>query len=513
MLSYFNVVGSDAMLKAERYRGCLLGLAVGDALGTAIEFRPPGSFTPIQDMIGGGPFNLSPGQWTDDTSMALCLAESLVEKQGFDPGDQMDRYVNWWRKGYLSSTGRCFDIGTTTREALSRFLRTNNPFSGSTQANSAGNGSVMRLAPVPMFFAEDPLKAIEMAADSSRTTHGAPAAVDGCRYFAALMVGALRGASKQELLSDLYCPARGCWDVHPLVPEIHAIASGSYRTKEPPAIQGTGYVVKSLEAALWAFHKTDNFRDGCLLAANLGDDADTTAAVYGQLAGAFYGEPGIPKPWLDKLAMREIIASLANRLLSGAYHGNPIPPIPLSQRFGNAFAYAFEVHRNQGRKQTSIPYIAHLMAVAALVLEDGGLEDDAIAALLHDAAEDHGGRGRLEDIRAKFGDRVAEIVDGCTDTYDDPKPDWRPRKEAYIRRLRRESDYVVRVSLADKLHNARCILRDFKSEGDKLWTRFNAGPDDQLWYYKALRDVFLERHAGSMAFEFASVIDELEKMV
>jgi ADP-ribosyl-[dinitrogen reductase] hydrolase len=172
-----------------RYRGCLLGLAVGDALGTPLEFKPPGSFTPITDMIGGGPFNLKPGQWTDDTSMALCLAESLIECRGFNPKDQMERYVRWWKEGHLSSTGACFDIGNTTRAALSAFLKTGNPLSGPTDPRSAGNGSLMHLAPVPMFYAKDPREAIEKSGQSPRTTHGAPAAVDACRYLGALIVG------------------------------------------------------------------------------------------------------------------------------------------------------------------------------------------------------------------------------------------------------------------------------------------------------------------------------------
>lgn len=190
----------------DRYRGCLFGLAVGDAVGTALEFKTPGSFDPIADMVGGGPFGLAPGQWTDDTSMALCLAESLIERRGFDPVDQLERYVRWYREGHLSSTGRCFDIGNTTREALQRFERTREPWCGSTDLWAAGNGSLMRLAPVPMFFRLDPRSAIEKAGDSSRTTHGAPAAIDACRYYAGLFAGALEGVSKDELLSDRYCP-------------------------------------------------------------------------------------------------------------------------------------------------------------------------------------------------------------------------------------------------------------------------------------------------------------------
>ena len=303
------------MNRRERYRGCLLGLAVGDALGTTLEFCRPGSFTPITDMVGGGPFHLKPGQWTDDTSMALCLASSLTERGGFDARDQMERYVRWWREGYWSSTGHRFDIGNTTSAALGRFQRTGDPFAGSTDPHAAGNGSLMRLAPVPLFFADDAVAAIEQAAASSRTTHATPTAVDACRYFAGLLVGAVQGATKEELLTADYCPVPGLWAKQPLHPEVAAVAGGSFKQRNPPQIRGTGYVVQSLEAALWAFHGTDNFRDGCLRAVNLGDDADTTGAIYGQLAGAFYGEAALPEQWLERLTLRDAIATLAEKLM------------------------------------------------------------------------------------------------------------------------------------------------------------------------------------------------------
>jgi ADP-ribosyl-[dinitrogen reductase] hydrolase len=302
------------MERIERYRGGLLGLAVGDALGTTLEFRPPGSFEPIGDIVGGGPFKLRPGEWTDDTSMALCLAESLVECRRFDPLDQLERYVRWWRRGHLSSNGRCFDIGNTVRSALARFLRDREPCCGSTDPRSAGNGSIMRLAPVPLFFANNPREAVDRAAESSRTTHGAPEAVDACRYLAALLVGAVNGASKDELLADHFESAPGIWRERPLSPNIAAVAAGSFRHKMPPEIRGTGYVVESLEAALWAFQRSGSFREGALLAINLGDDADTTGAVYGQLAGTFYGENAIPEDWRGKIVHRELIITLADQL-------------------------------------------------------------------------------------------------------------------------------------------------------------------------------------------------------
>ena len=298
----------------DRFRGCLLGLAAGDALGTTLEFEQPGSFEPVDDMVGGGPFDLKPGQWTDDTSMALCLATSLVERGGFNARDQMERYVRWWQEGYLSSTGRCFDIGNTVSSALSRFDPDGDPYTGSTDPKTAGNGSLMRLAPVPMYFSGDAEDAIRMAADSSRTTHGAQEAVDACRYYAALLVGALQGVDKDTLLSPAYCPAEGLWEREPLAAKIATIAEGSFKHRQTPDIRGGFYVVETLEAALWAFHHAEDFREGALLAANLGHDADTTAAIYGQLAGAYYGVEGIPIGWREKLTMVAEITSLADQL-------------------------------------------------------------------------------------------------------------------------------------------------------------------------------------------------------
>lgn len=308
----------------DRYRGSLLGLATGDALGTTLEFRQPGLFLPLKDMVGGGPFALKPGAWTDDTSMALCLATSLVERHGFDARDQMQRYLRWRDEGYLSSVETCFDIGGTVSASLHRFETTGDPFAGPTEPYTAGNGSIMRLAPVPLFYASQPQEALEKAADSSRTTHGAPTAVDACRYLSALLVGAVHGVSKEELLAPAFCPLPGYWHQHSLVPEIAEVAAGSFKRRQPPEIRGSGYVVESLEAALWAFYHSTSFEQGCLLAVNLGDDADTTGAVYGQLAGAFYGATALPEHWRARLAGLSLIESLADQLLE--LSGMTAPP-------------------------------------------------------------------------------------------------------------------------------------------------------------------------------------------
>lgn len=302
-------------LDKDKFRGALLGLATGDALGTTVEFSRRGTFEPLTDMVGGGPFSLKPGEWTDDTSMALCLGQSLITCNGMNLSDQLDRYIEWWRSGHNSVTGECFDIGNTVRKALENFAVTDNPHSGSSDPMSAGNGSIMRLAPVPMFFAYDKLLAGNQAAESSRSTHGAKDAVDACYVYAQLIVATLQGQSKYEILSEQPIISYGKENFSP---GITAIIQGNYKNKATIDIQGSGYVVQSLEAALWAFYNTSSFEEGALKAVNLGDDADTTGAVYGQIAGAYYGMKGIPKHWLKKLAWKTRITNIADNLFTAA---------------------------------------------------------------------------------------------------------------------------------------------------------------------------------------------------
>jgi len=295
-----------------RYLGCLVGLAVGDAIGTTVEFAERGSFDTLTDMVGGGPFNLKTGQWTDDTSMALCLAHSLIHNKGFDATDQMNRYCNWYNYGYMSSTGECFDIGHTTLTALRKFLMTKDPMAGSTHPRSAGNGGIMRLAPIPMFYANHINDLIFYAGESSKTTHAASEAVECAQLFACQIQSALCGHSKHEILSDNR--------FNPIETKVIDIQNQSYINKSRAEIQGTGYVIDSLEAALWCFYKSSTIAETVLMAANLGDDADTTAAVAGQIAGAYYGYDSIPGEWLNKLAMKEEMAELANKLFKLGYN-------------------------------------------------------------------------------------------------------------------------------------------------------------------------------------------------
>ncbi len=298
------------MQKLERYQGALLGLATGDAIGTSVEFKPRGTFTPVTDMTGGGAFRLKAGEWTDDTSMALCLATSLIQYQTFNPRDQMERYVFWWEDGYMSSNGRCFDIGGTTSGALRRYKQHGDVYAGETDDHASGNGALMRLAPIPMFYAQNKEATWLYAGESTRTTHGSREAIECSQLFALMLRAALMGDTKVAILNTQ--------PLVPLSPNVQAIADGKYKRKPLKKIKGNGYCVRSLEAALYCFHKTSSFEDAVLAAANLGDDADTTAAITGQIAGAFYGVKAIKPKWLKKIVMRKEMMEMSEALCTSA---------------------------------------------------------------------------------------------------------------------------------------------------------------------------------------------------
>lgn len=295
----------------DRQHGAFLGLAVGDALGAAVEFQSPGTFTPVTDYRDGGPHGLDAGEWTDDTSMALALADSMRRKS-WDLNDQAERYLGWWTRGTYSVNGRCFDIGLTVKSALTRFKKTRDARqSGDPDERASGNGSIMRLAPVAIrhvdCFPGDLQLLSARASESSLPTHASPQCLSACRYLCLVLCGLMQGIRRDEVLSSNWKALERLREIEPLHPLIEEVAQGSFRKRNPPEIVGSGYVVKSLEAALWAFHDAVDFRQGVLRAVNLGDDADTTGAICGQLAGACWGESGIPAGWLDSLARRDMI--------------------------------------------------------------------------------------------------------------------------------------------------------------------------------------------------------------
>lgn len=289
----------------DRAIGALLGLAAGDAVGTTVEFKTRGSFPIVTDMIGGGPFRLQPGQWTDDTSMALALTDSLAASPALEEVDLMTRFVDWYERGTYSCTGDCFDIGITTSAALRRWKMTGDPVAGDTNPQSAGNGSLMRLSPVAIRHWRDRPTLRDVAARQSRTTHAAPEAVEACVAYAEMLADAIEGRPRSEVLRDRTGVFSG---------KIGSVVAGSWRGKPRAEIRGSGYVVDALEASLWSVGQTGGFEQAILAAVNLGDDADTTGAITGQLAGALYGASAIPEGWRQKLAWRERLEASAKSL-------------------------------------------------------------------------------------------------------------------------------------------------------------------------------------------------------
>lgn len=285
--------------------GAFLGLAVGDALGATLEFSQRDSHKHHTEMTGGGPFNLAPGVWTDDTSMAVAMADSLLIKKYFDATDIMNRFMQWRIHGMYSPTHSCFDIGTTTAQAMDRFAADGHPYAGVPDASQAGNGALMRLAPVALASARDPKLARALAGASSALTHGAPESIDACKFFATLLCEAMGGRSKRDVIG-----------VRPWQGErkVIALAQGGWRDKTRDQVRSSGYVIDTLEAALWSVHTTNSFEEALVKAVNLGDDADTVGAVTGQLAGAIYGASSIPQRWLKKLAWRGHITEMADQL-------------------------------------------------------------------------------------------------------------------------------------------------------------------------------------------------------
>ncbi|TCZ54239.1 ADP-ribosylglycohydrolase family protein [Roseicella aquatilis] len=284
------MTGPQAGSLADRAVGALLGLAVGDAVGTTLEFRPRDSDPPLTDMVGGGPFRMPPGGWTDDTSMALGLADSLVALGRFDGGDIMRRWLRWMEQGAYSHTGTCFDNGHQTATALRRFARDG---SLPPPTEAAGNGAIMRLAPVVLFaLREAPerrrLIAADLAGRQARLTHNSNAAAATAETMAGLLHDLLHGAGAEAL---------------------GAVAV------ERGLVRSGGYVRDTWDAARWAVASTGSFREAVLAAANLGEDADTTAAVAGQIAGALYGCAGIPAGWLERLLWRREIETLGRLLI------------------------------------------------------------------------------------------------------------------------------------------------------------------------------------------------------
>ena len=298
----------------ERFQGALVGLAVGDALAAHTQFRKPGSFAAVGDLLGGGPFDQPRGAWTDDTAMALLLAESLLAREGFDARDQVERYVRWQREGYGSATGQCVGISANVARALATALYKHQPFAGSHDPEQLDKDPLSRVAPVVMYFFGNAQAAVAKSVEAARITAQAPLVLDCVRLLAAMVHMALTGRDKAAVLH----PPRELWATPTTRPEVLVLYDGAYAYRMPPDITGGGGILHALEAALWAFHRTETFREGALLAANLGRDSDVVAAAYGQIAGAYHGVSAIPGIWRNSLMKQEVVIDSADRLLTHA---------------------------------------------------------------------------------------------------------------------------------------------------------------------------------------------------
>lgn len=294
------------MYMDDRQKGCFYGCAVGDALGLPLEFEERDTFPKVTEMIPAAHWKLPAGSWSDDTSLMLCLSASLVATNGIqDNHNQLSHYNEWWENGYLSVAGTCFDIGRTTLRALSAFDIHGRTIAKTTMDGDQGNGSLMRIAPVPILYANDPEGAFKAAAATSETTHAHPTCKDACSLFSFIAAKAIYGATKAELLEALKSKHSFIAD------ELKHISACEFMNKTRSEIRSGGYVIDSLEAACWAFFTTSTFEDGAVLAVNLAHDADTVGAIYGTLAGAHYGFSAIPERWINALQGR--------RMLDGVY--------------------------------------------------------------------------------------------------------------------------------------------------------------------------------------------------
>jgi ADP-ribosyl-[dinitrogen reductase] hydrolase len=295
----------------ERVLGALMGLAVGDALGVPVEFKTRGNYPPVTGMLGMGSHHQPAGTWSDDTSMALCLADSLLADD-LNLHSQMDRYCRWLYKAEWTAHGEMFDVGGRTQQAIGDYQRTGKFLFN--DEGSAGNGSIMRLAPVPMYCHAKPQRIAEVYAEASSVpTHSDTRCLSTARWMSAWMWRAMNGADLSALLDA------GDLGVLGLAPEVARVVAGSYRAMPREQVKSGGYVVDTLEAALWALAHHSTFKETVLAAVNLGGDTDTVGAVAGQMAGALYGLSAIPTEWIHALARADDILALAERLyIAGA---------------------------------------------------------------------------------------------------------------------------------------------------------------------------------------------------
>ena len=491
--------------RADGIAGSMLGAAIGDALGSAFEFLPHDAI----ERALGEPYawNYSaalpdsllhprePGRPTDDTALALSVAHVVATSQSYSATEFGAAFTADLKRG----SGRFADMfwqggpgGATTR-ALARLNRGDDAASCGAPADG-GNGAAMRAHPVGALA--DRADVLRVAAIQARVTHGHPAAVAAAACIAVLVHDALAG------FEPTVEPPEGI-DEPTFLAAWHAAHDGLRIGGALPAhLQSadmSGWVTVATAHAISFIYREDPARAIAAAAAS-GEDTDTVASIVGAIVGARNGKQFLKREWISKLQSRPLVDAAIEALISKSDHTTTkvktkpsqmqSERTPVSESFHAALAYASALHADRWRKGGSIPYIAHLLAVSSIVLEAGGSEDEAIAALLHDGPEDQGGLETLHAIRRRFGNTVAAIVEGCSDTFEMPKPPWMERKRAYIEHLKSADRSTLLVSAADKLHNARSTLRDLRDVGHSVWDRFSATRESTLDNYSKLADVY-----------------------
>lgn len=287
-----------------KFLGSMFGLAIGDALGATVEFKDKGTFPYLSDIVGGGVFKLNKGEWTDDTSMALCLLDSLIDV-GFNLKDQINRYVLWYKNGYFSVKDYCFDIGNNTRKSLENYIRTGNIISNNLKA--CGNGAIMRLAPIALYTAfMNDIDIKKYSGDTSKTTHNSKLSIEACEFMALLINRIIKQYTKDNILETI--------DIK-FDTGIKNLLSKNYIVNNNENFDNSGFVLSSLTLALWGFFTTDNFKDGLLKVVNCGGDSDTNGAIYGQIAGSYYGLNGIPEDWVNIIYKKDMIKDMVLKLI------------------------------------------------------------------------------------------------------------------------------------------------------------------------------------------------------
>ena len=504
----------------------LYGAIVADALGVPVEFQDRDYLkqNPVTDMIGYRTYNLPKGSWSDDSSMTLGFAESIGRLGKIDYDDIMQNFLDWYKKAKFTPDHHVFDIGRTCQSAIENFRKGTKALDcGLSDERSNGNGSLMRIAPLPFYLfimygaqAMDKEESFELIHNISKLTHAHPISLIGCDIYCAIMLEIINGTKKSEILPKALPKIGAFVRNHPefedALSKYERITHQSFASLPENGIKSTGYIVDSLEAALWCFLTTDNYRDCVLKAVNLGYDTDTVACIAGSIAGLYYGD--IPDEWINSIRNKKLV----DKIIESFFIALNIPTEQYKKEnelIAKAIAFATEKHSKvinkdgsvgQKRKGSGLPYIVHPMEVWQILRNNDCSTEVQIAGLLHDTLEDTD--TTPEEIKTLFGEKILSIV--LTESEDKSKT-WKERKQHTIDALAHDSIETMQVCCADKLSNCRAQLYDYKQIGDALFERFNkqSTPELQTWYYKSIVKALAPLKGMKMYKELCEVVSEL----